>query len=70
VSAVRKIRLHHKDGRVITEPLTRFANANGLRSIGEAKALIAEWVRDGSLCERKDGGYDVIRFHPRRAGQQ
>lgn len=62
-----KVRLHHKDGRVTVEPIKRFAAANGLDVAG-ARELIRSWIQDGDLRERPDGGYDVIRFRPRKTG--
>lgn len=65
-----KVRLHLKDGRVVTESLARFATANGLTVAG-ARELLGKWLRDGDIRERPDGGYDVIRFRPRRgAGER
>jgi hypothetical protein len=69
MSAVRKLRLHYKDGRTVVEPLPRFAAANGLRSLREAKDLIAKWVAAGDLRPRTDGGYDVVRFRARQGAK-
>jgi hypothetical protein len=61
-----KVRLHFTDGRgVITETLRHFAAQNDM-TLAEARDQIEAWVKDGSLVERKDGGYDVIRFHGRK----
>lgn len=63
-----KVRLHYKDGRVVTEPLSRMATANGT-TIAGARELLAQWLRDGDLRERPDGGFDVIRFRPRKGAR-
>lgn len=65
MGARTKVRLHYPDGRVIIEPLARTARANGTTVAG-ARELIADWVAAGDLVERADGGFDVIRFRPRR----
>lgn len=65
MGARSKIRLHYRDGRVVIEPLHRTAAANGTDLPG-ARQMIADWVAAGDLVERPDGGYDVVRFRPRR----
>lgn len=64
MGAVRKLRLHYGDGRVVVEPLTRTARENNTTAAG-AKSLIAGWVKAGDLKPRPDGGYDVVRYRPR-----
>ncbi len=61
----RMLRLHLPDGRVVVEPLTRTARANGLTGVNETLVLIATWVRRGYLRAREDGGYDVKMVRPR-----
>jgi hypothetical protein len=63
--SARVLRVHLGDGRVLTEPLTSTARANGLRNLTEARALVEEWVHRGDLERRPDGGYDVKRHRPR-----
>lgn len=60
-----KLRLHFPDGRVVVEPLTRTARANGLATVDEARQLVAEWERAGDVRRRPDGGLDVKRTRPR-----
>lgn len=63
--SARLLRLHFPDGRVIVEPLTRTARANGLAGVDEARQLLAEWEHAGDVIRRPDGGYDVKRNRPR-----
>jgi hypothetical protein len=63
--AAKKLRLHYPDGRIIVEPLTRTARENGTNLAG-ARALLDQWVSDGDLVRRPDGGFDVRRFKPRQ----
>lgn len=64
----RTLRLHYPGGKVVTEPLTRFGAANGVDRAG-ALDLIRQWVANGSLRARPDGGFDVLRHQPRRRTQ-
>lgn len=67
----KKVRLHIPGGRgqqpsVRTEPFGRFCAANGCKTRQEGAALLDEWIRKGIVARRADGGYDVLRFEPRR----
>jgi hypothetical protein len=63
VSVRRVVRFHYSDGRVVTQSVTAFAAANDLDRRGALDLLIG-WLLDGSISERKDGGFDVHRYHP------
>lgn len=61
----KALRLHFPDGKVVVEPLTRTALANGLSGADEARKLVAAWEERGFIVRRSDGGYDVKHRRPR-----
>lgn len=69
--AWKKLRLHYPPslgGGKVVESIEMFAMANGV-DIAGARQLVAEWVAAGDLVPRTDGGYDVIRYRPRRTAR-
>jgi hypothetical protein len=64
--ALNKIRFHHKDGKVVTWTMAKLAAQNETDVPG-ARKLIEQWLADGDLVRRGDGGFDVIRFRPSKS---
>jgi hypothetical protein len=65
MGAKLKLRLHYPDGSVVVETMAKAAAQNGTNMRG-MRLLVARWVKAGDLVERRDGGFDVIRYQPRR----
>ena len=57
------LRWHYPDGRVVNQPLARFALTNGV-NIRDARLLLEQWQVAGDIVLRADGGFDVVRYHP------